>query len=71
MTTITLPPLPPADEWPSIDQLRARDLEVARVVLEGAANVAAPKLMSYMNAAGQLREKIGNDIRALEVKHHE
>jgi hypothetical protein len=44
MTTITLPPLPEpmhgfyATPMYSPDQLRARDLEVARLVLEAAAN---------------------------------
>jgi hypothetical protein len=71
MTTITLPPLPPTDKILKIandtdgnieyvhyynsDTLRARDLEVARLVLEGAEQVA--------DACTAAR------IRNIEVKH--
>jgi hypothetical protein len=65
MTTIPLPPLPEPDF--ALDQgdepcyyahtLRARDLEVARLVLEGAEQVAD----AYTAA----------QIRNIEVKHHE
>jgi hypothetical protein len=62
MTTITLPPLPPiyenhAGKWINVDDVRARDLEVARLVLEGAEEVAD----AYTAAL----------IRNIEVKHHE
>jgi hypothetical protein len=76
MTTITLPPLPVADPelvkrfgppTYTLDQLRARDLEVARVVLEGAAKCCEKKDYRHESA----RAEIGADIRALEVKHHE
>jgi hypothetical protein len=74
MTTITLPPLPDWDCPPGFEpafpedylgytraQLRARDLEVARLVLEGAAQALRNK--QYMNAVDY--------VRALGVKHHE
>jgi hypothetical protein len=66
MTTITLPPLPSiyenhAGKWIDVDDVRARDLEVARMVLEGAAEyVSGWHLVATANA-----------IRNLEVKHHE
>jgi hypothetical protein len=43
--------------WYDVDQLRARDLAVARLVLEGAEQVA--------DACTAAR------IRTLEIKHHE
>jgi len=68
---ITLPPPP---ETPHIkymerrvqnaytaDQMRARDLEVARVVLEAAANVAHPARFGS--------EFVSDTIRNLEFKH--
>jgi hypothetical protein len=66
MSTITLPPLPSiyenhAGKWIDVDDVRARDLEVARVVLEGAAQALRNK--QYMNAVDY--------VRALGVKHHE
>ena len=67
MTTITLPPLPEPvytfDEdgnkvfYEKAALVRARDLEVARLVLEGAEEVA--------DACTAAR------IRNIEVKHHE
>jgi hypothetical protein len=70
MTTILLPPLPLPHfgaPWnpPMVfteDQLRARDLEVAKAVLEGAAKVCG------RYSEGQW---FASSIRALEVKHHE
>ena len=82
--SITLPPLPepagtlvpPAmtagSSWYShgytADQLRARDLEVARAVLEASAKVAdgfsPSERQSYI-------EYCPDAIRALEVRHHE
>jgi hypothetical protein len=66
MTTITLPPLPSiyenhAGKWIDVDDVRARDLEVARVVLEGAAKVCDDTWggKSSMSAA----------IRNIEVRH--
>lgn len=68
-TPILLPPLPDDDiehdgyngsykYGHSDDQLRARDLEVARVVLEGAKNAC------YGSASRE-------NIAKLKVKHHE
>jgi hypothetical protein len=71
-TPILLPPLPEPDF--ALDQgdepcyyahtLRARDLEVARLVLEGAAKVAE---LSHPDDWAF----IGATIRNLEVKHYE
>lgn len=64
--SITLPPL----AWPYTglatnikEMIRARDLEVARVVLEGAAEICA----QYQGSP----EVTAEIIRALEVRHHE
>ena len=69
-TKITLPPLPPyAGFYPQTNvpvwterMLRARDEEVARRVLEGAAKVCG------RYSEGQW---LASSIRNLEVKHHE
>jgi hypothetical protein len=54
----------------SPDQLRARDLEVARMVLEGAAKVCGHwSKQNHVYVNGALR--CGEDIRNLEVKRHE
>ena len=40
MTDIKLPPIPPVATWPLFpDALRARDIEVAKLVLEAAAKL--------------------------------
>jgi hypothetical protein len=79
MTTITLPKLPRESHgfyvMMSSDTLRARDLEVARLVLEGAANVcesesAKWKSINYSFAASAANH-CGRHIRKLEFKHHE
>ena len=91
MTTITLPPLPEPvytfDEdgnkvfYEKAALVRARDLEVARLVLEAAAkncDDAAIRLFSGKSRVNQvdrhvaevLRDK-AKAIRALEVKHYE
>lgn len=67
MNKVVLPPLP---KFPLHMQetFRARDLEVARVVLEAAAKVCehwSNRNHVYVN--GALR--CGKDIRALEVRH--
>lgn len=67
MTTITLPPLPSGAlvddrHWYTPDQLRARDLEVARLVLESLAD----EFSDWHGA-----KLIVSTIRATEVKHHE
>jgi hypothetical protein len=75
MTTITLPPLPVPETWDkryTPDQLRARDIEVAQAVLEGAAKVCndlwdlRDDERARMHAA-----KCAAAIHTLEVKHHE
>jgi len=68
-TPILLPPLPEpmhgfyATPTYTLDQLRARDLEVARVVLEAAAQSA----YRYAHVPSLISDKIRN----IEVKHHE
>jgi len=71
MTTITLPPLGPfpmtVDGSRRIectaDQLRTRDLEVARLVLEAAANWYAAKF-------GDIDfDQVSSTIRNLEIRH--
>jgi hypothetical protein len=74
MTTITLPKTPLVllfmdnDCRQELDAMfRARDIEVARVVLEGAAKCAEKQDYRHTSA----RPEIAADIRNLEVKHHE
>jgi hypothetical protein len=50
--------------WYEAEELRARDEEVARVVLEG----AAQKLESLDGFRAQL---LAMTVRRIEVKHHE
>jgi hypothetical protein len=83
MTTITLPPLltvtvPYTDR--QTEDIRARDLEVARLVLEGAAYVLTVHQIPVGNsAAGELAcqwtydalKECRDTIRNIEVKHHE
>ena len=86
MTDITLPPIPPIAEWPLFpDALRARDLEVARVVLEAAAKVCdetavdatSEKRMKFLTVQGKAIYEgmyggainCACGIRALEVSH--
>jgi hypothetical protein len=91
MTIITLPPLPKpvgkilyAGPYHHIrqtegafdaDQLRARDLEVAKAVLEGAANLTKRWGESHGEGvtvnAQNMGRKVANNILAVEVKHHE
>ncbi len=59
------------DDWADLftaDQLRARDMEIARLVLEASAKVAdgfsPSERQSYI-------EYCPDAIRALEVRHHE
>jgi hypothetical protein len=69
--SITLPPLPHpvmnamlGDDWADLftaDQLRARDIEVARLVLEAAAD--------WCKGRGHL--VTADVLRSLEVRHHE
>lgn len=76
--SITLPPLPePVNKHgfnciQTLDQLRARDLEIVRLVLEGAKGALVQ---------ASIEAKRGTDravltaaaiiVRALEVRHHE
>lgn len=89
MSTIKLPPLPAPlrarifDGMASVyspDQLRARDLEVAKAVLEAAAKVLTEHQIPVGNsAAGEMAcrwtydalKECRDDIRNLEFKHHE
>ena len=81
MTKITLPPLPDHlnSQWPYLPhQLRARDLEVARVVLEAAAKVLSEHQIPVGNsAAGEMAcewtydalKECRDVIRNLEIGH--
>lgn len=64
--SIPLPPLQGFEQYAGQhDQLRARDLEVARVVLEAAAQVCENP-GPYWDW-----DDFTNAVRALEFKHHE
>lgn len=71
--SIKLPPLPAIRDWPhSREELRARDLEVARLVLDAAAKVAGRVAAQYVgNGNGHSAERAANAIRKMEVRHHE
>ena len=61
------------DDWADLftaDQLRARDIEVARLVLEAAAQAAGPE-DSYQDRWFAAKADAVKRIRALEVRHHE
>ena len=68
--SITLPPLPIYPDLPeaiylmNADELRARDIEVARVVLE-----AAARHIVDGGQFGETRKRIAMRVRALEIKH--
>ena len=80
-TTITLPPLPkpfPAgyiaqtEYFYTAKQLRARDLEVARLVMEGAANLCKQNAERWVDyRACYVANECAKAISILEVKHHE
>jgi hypothetical protein len=59
--------------WYSPASIRARDLEVARVVLEGAANLCYDQRGNWsVEGVGQVAlENAADAIQKLEVKHHE
>ena len=68
MSTIKLPPLPEREtdglrSWWTADQVRARDLEVAKCVLEAAAQVCENP-GPYWDW-----DDFTNAVRALEFKH--
>jgi hypothetical protein len=80
MTTITLPPLPKPhmhnfEGWPTLysaDDLHARDLEVAMLVLAAAASAAEDETQEYENYTGQPRNlayQCAEAIRNLGVRH--
>lgn len=85
--SIPMPPLPRHDKvysnrwgdgsdatyWYSLETLRARDLEVARMVLEAAANVCDEQRGNWsIEGVGQVAlQNAETAIRALEFKHHE
>lgn len=61
--SIPLPalPLPSIDAWPNtLEKLRARDIEVAKCVLEAAAKVCGP----YSHG-----QWFADKIKKLEIKH--
>lgn len=77
--SITLPKLPHpvmnamlGDDWADLftaDQLRARDLEIVRVVLEAA--VKASSLVAAQVPINKRGVECVEAIRGLEFKHHE
>jgi len=76
--SITLPKLPMLDlsrdnlYGYTADQLRARDIEVARLVLEAAAQAASKVAAQYAPGShGHSAERAANAIRAMGVRHHE
>ena len=80
--SITLPKLPHpvmnamlGDDWEDLftaDQLRARDLEVARLVLEAAAKLCkGERLLGLDDERAYYGELMVDAIRKMEVHHHE
>ena len=76
--SITLPPLPKVDHdagWHrqyTADQLRARDIEVARLVLEAAAKLCkGERLLGLDDERAYYGELMVDAIRKMEVRHHE
>ena len=86
MADIKLPPIPPIAEWPLFpDALRARDIEVARCVLEAAAKVCdavaedatSEKRMKFLSMQGKAVYEgmyggainCAGGIRNLEISH--
>ncbi len=76
--SIPLPPLPEHLHHPELqkldaftrEQLRARDMEIARLVLEASAQAAQPD-DSYRDEWFAAKADAVKRIRALEVRHHE
>lgn len=68
--SIPLPPIPEPyiDTWPlTPEKLRARDLEVARLVLEAVAGwIKTQRMVTPANGY-----EFSSSIRTLEFKHHE
>jgi hypothetical protein len=72
--SIPLPPLPCFEQYAGQHkEPRARDLAVARVVLEAAANVCDEQRGNWsIEGVGQVAlQNAETAIRALEFKHHE
>ena len=73
--SITLPPLPePVNKHgfnciQTLDQLRARDLEVVRLVLEAAADLVDGNAAYCSGQTAAIVGANADAIRALEVKH--
>ena len=73
MTTITLPPLPHTETnliGITPQELRASDLAVARLVLEGAAELCQNERLMFGDEEWNIRCELAQAMRALEVKHH-
>jgi hypothetical protein len=74
-TPILLPPLPEpmyvfyATPMYSDAQLRARDLEVAQFVLEGAAELCQNERLMFGDEEWNIRCELAQAMRALEVRH--
>ena len=75
--SITLPPLPePVNKHgfnciQTLDQLRARDLEVARLVLEAAADLVDRNADHCSGQTAAILWANADAIRKMEVRHHE
>jgi hypothetical protein len=76
MTTIILPPLPSiyenhAGKWIDVDDVRARDLAVAKAVLEGAAlKCEGERRLGIDDERAYYGDLMAEAIRNIEVKHH-
>ena len=75
--SITLPPLPePVNKHgfnciQTLDQLRARDLEVVRLVLEAAADLVDGNAAYCSGQTAAILRSNADAIRKMEVLHHE
>ena len=75
--SITLPKLPMLDlsrdnlYGYTADQLRARDLKVARLVLKAAADLVDGNAACCSGQTAAILRANADAIRALEVRHHE
>jgi hypothetical protein len=70
--SIPLPPIPDMyiDTWPlTPEKLRARDLEVARVVLEAAAKMIQNERLMFSDEEWRIRCELAESLRALEFTH--
>ena len=80
--SITLPPLPHpvmnamlGDDWADLftaDQLRARDLEIVRLMLEGAKGALVQASIEAKHGTDRaVLTAAAIIVRSLEVRHHE